>query len=109
MTFSECRDLLKWARERQEGQTMAEYAVVPGVITSPSSACSPPSPAAFQAPSAPSPVVSRSPRSQERAVRFELPAQRFQATKPCNHSAAIARSSARRRHAERFDKWTSTA
>jgi len=33
MTFSECRDLLRWARERQEGQTMAEYAVVLGVIT----------------------------------------------------------------------------
>jgi Flp pilus assembly pilin Flp len=33
MTFSECRDLLKWARQRQEGQTMAEYAVVLGVIT----------------------------------------------------------------------------
>jgi Flp pilus assembly pilin Flp len=33
MTFSECRDLLKWARERQEGQTMAEYTLVLGVIT----------------------------------------------------------------------------
>jgi Flp pilus assembly pilin Flp len=33
MTFSECRDLLRWARQRQEGQTMAEYAVVLGVIT----------------------------------------------------------------------------
>ena len=33
MTFSECLDLLKWARKRQEGQTMAEYAVVLGVIT----------------------------------------------------------------------------
>ena len=33
MTFSECRDLLRWARERQEGQTMAEYADVLGVIT----------------------------------------------------------------------------
>jgi Flp pilus assembly pilin Flp len=33
MTFSECIDLLNWARKRQEGQTMAEYAVVLGVIT----------------------------------------------------------------------------
>ena len=33
MTFSECLDLIKWARQRQEGQTMAEYAVVLGVIT----------------------------------------------------------------------------
>ena len=33
MTFSECIDLIKWARKRQEGQTMAEYAVVLGVIT----------------------------------------------------------------------------
>jgi len=33
MTFSDCFDLLKWARKRQEGQTMAEYAVVLGVIT----------------------------------------------------------------------------
>jgi Flp pilus assembly pilin Flp len=33
MTFSECLDLIKWARKRQEGQTMAEYAVVLGVIT----------------------------------------------------------------------------
>jgi Flp pilus assembly pilin Flp len=33
MTFSDCLDLLKWARKRQEGQTMAEYAVVLGVIT----------------------------------------------------------------------------
>jgi len=33
MTFSECLDLLRWARQRQEGQTMAEYAVVLGVIT----------------------------------------------------------------------------
>jgi Flp pilus assembly pilin Flp len=33
MTFSEAFDLLKWARKRQEGQTMAEYAVVLGVIT----------------------------------------------------------------------------
>jgi Flp pilus assembly pilin Flp len=32
MTFSECRDLLNWARKRQEGQTMAEYAVILGVI-----------------------------------------------------------------------------
>ncbi|HST25972.1 MAG TPA: hypothetical protein VLJ76_08270 [Gaiellaceae bacterium] len=33
MTFSDCLDLIKWARKRQEGQTMAEYAVVLGVIT----------------------------------------------------------------------------
>jgi Flp pilus assembly pilin Flp len=33
MTFSERLDLLRWARKRQEGQTMAEYAVVLGVIT----------------------------------------------------------------------------
>jgi Flp pilus assembly pilin Flp len=33
MTFSEGLDLLRWARQRQEGQTMAEYAVVLGVIT----------------------------------------------------------------------------
>ena len=33
MTFSECLDLIKWARKRQQGQTMAEYAVVLGVIT----------------------------------------------------------------------------
>jgi len=33
MTFTECLDLIKWARKRQEGQTMAEYAVVLGVIT----------------------------------------------------------------------------
>jgi Flp pilus assembly pilin Flp len=33
MTFSDCFDLLRWARKRQEGQTMAEYAVVLGVIT----------------------------------------------------------------------------
>ena len=33
MTFAEYRELLKWARQRQEGQTMAEYAVVLGVIT----------------------------------------------------------------------------
>ena len=33
MTFSDCLDLLRWARKRQEGQTMAEYAVVLGVIT----------------------------------------------------------------------------
>jgi Flp pilus assembly pilin Flp len=33
MKFSECLDLLRWARQRQEGQTMAEYAVVLGVIT----------------------------------------------------------------------------
>ena len=33
MSFADCLDLLKWARKRQEGQTMAEYAVVLGVIT----------------------------------------------------------------------------
>ncbi len=33
MTFFEGLDLLRWARKRQEGQTMAEYAVVLGVIT----------------------------------------------------------------------------
>jgi Flp pilus assembly pilin Flp len=33
MTFSEHLDLIRWARKRQEGQTMAEYAVVLGVIT----------------------------------------------------------------------------
>ena len=33
MTISDCLDLLRWARTRQEGQTMAEYAVVLGVIT----------------------------------------------------------------------------
>ncbi len=33
MTFTEYFDLLKWASRRQEGQTMAEYAVVLGVIT----------------------------------------------------------------------------
>ena len=33
MTFSDCLDLIRWARKRQEGQTMAEYAVVLGVIT----------------------------------------------------------------------------
>jgi len=33
MTFSDCLDLFRWARKRQEGQTMAEYAVVLGVIT----------------------------------------------------------------------------
>jgi Flp pilus assembly pilin Flp len=33
MTFSEGFDLIRWARKRQEGQTMAEYAVVLGVIT----------------------------------------------------------------------------
>ena len=33
MNFSDCLDLLRWARKRQEGQTMAEYAVVLGVIT----------------------------------------------------------------------------
>ena len=33
MTFSDCLDLLRWARKRQEGQTMAEYAVVLGIIT----------------------------------------------------------------------------
>ena len=33
MTFSECLICSSWARKRQEGQTMAEYAVVLGVIT----------------------------------------------------------------------------
>ena len=33
MTFSDGLDLIRWARKRQEGQTMAEYAVVLGVIT----------------------------------------------------------------------------
>ena len=33
MTFTECFELINWARKRQEGQTMAEYAVVLGVIT----------------------------------------------------------------------------
>jgi Flp pilus assembly pilin Flp len=33
MTFSDCWDLFKTFRKRQEGQTMAEYAVVLGVIT----------------------------------------------------------------------------
>ncbi len=33
MTFSDCIELIKAARKRQEGQTMAEYAVVLGVIT----------------------------------------------------------------------------
>jgi Flp pilus assembly pilin Flp len=33
MTFTDVLELMKWARRRQEGQTMAEYAVVLGVIT----------------------------------------------------------------------------
>jgi Flp pilus assembly pilin Flp len=33
MTLSDYITLVKWARKRQEGQTMAEYAVVLGVIT----------------------------------------------------------------------------
>ena len=33
MTFTDCIDMIKEARKRQEGQTMAEYAVVLGVIT----------------------------------------------------------------------------
>ena len=33
MTFSDCMELFKAYRKRQEGQTMAEYAVVLGVIT----------------------------------------------------------------------------
>jgi Flp pilus assembly pilin Flp len=33
MTFSDCWSLFKTFRTRQEGQTMAEYAVVLGVIT----------------------------------------------------------------------------
>ena len=33
MTFSDCWNLFKTFRMRQEGQTMAEYAVVLGVIT----------------------------------------------------------------------------
>ncbi len=33
LTFSNLRELLKSAREREEGQTMAEYAVVLAVIT----------------------------------------------------------------------------
>jgi Flp pilus assembly pilin Flp len=33
MTFSDCWELFKTCRKRQEGQTMAEYAVVLGVIT----------------------------------------------------------------------------
>ena len=33
MTFLEGFDLIRWARKRQDGQTMAEYAVVLGVIT----------------------------------------------------------------------------
>ena len=33
MTFSECLALLRSAKRREEGQTMAEYAVVLGVIT----------------------------------------------------------------------------
>jgi len=33
MTLSDCIELFKTFRKRQEGQTMAEYAVVLGVIT----------------------------------------------------------------------------
>ena len=33
MTLSDCIELVKTFRKRQEGQTMAEYAVVLGVIT----------------------------------------------------------------------------
>ena len=33
LTFSELAELLKSARKREEGQTMAEYAVVLAVIT----------------------------------------------------------------------------
>lgn len=33
MTFSDCLTLFQALRKRQEGQTMAEYAVVLGVIT----------------------------------------------------------------------------
>ena len=33
MTFSDYLDLFKTLRKREEGQTMAEYAVVLGVIT----------------------------------------------------------------------------
>jgi Flp pilus assembly pilin Flp len=33
MKLSDYFSLLLWARKRQEGQTMAEYAVVLGVIT----------------------------------------------------------------------------
>lgn len=33
MTFSDYMELLKTMRKREEGQTMAEYAVVLGVIT----------------------------------------------------------------------------
>jgi len=33
MTFSDCWTMFKTFRKRQEGQTMAEYAVVLGVIT----------------------------------------------------------------------------
>jgi Flp pilus assembly pilin Flp len=33
MTLSDCLDLFRSVRKRQEGQTMAEYAVVLGVIT----------------------------------------------------------------------------
>ena len=33
MTFSDYIELLKTLRKREEGQTMAEYAVVLGVIT----------------------------------------------------------------------------
>jgi Flp pilus assembly pilin Flp len=33
MTFTDYLDLIRAARKREEGQTMAEYAVVLGVIT----------------------------------------------------------------------------
>ena len=33
MTLSDCIELFKACRKRQEGQTMTEYAVVLGVIT----------------------------------------------------------------------------
>ena len=33
MTFSDCLDLIRSSWKREEGQTMAEYAVVLGVIT----------------------------------------------------------------------------
>jgi Flp pilus assembly pilin Flp len=33
MMFSDCWELFKTFRKREEGQTMAEYAVVLGVIT----------------------------------------------------------------------------
>jgi Flp pilus assembly pilin Flp len=33
LTFSECLDLIRAARSREEGQTMAEYGVTLAVIT----------------------------------------------------------------------------